>query len=193
MTTLKDMLSEVSALPDIISMEIDGQPPGHRRRERRSDARGRPTCIKNSALRWSRCTRRTVGQLFRLYVVFSLDKEGLFVTVTSGSIDNRDIYRSLTPADLCRRLVRAGDTGHVRPHPAGPSGPPAAGALRRLAPGHLSAQEGLRPSTSECPAFPRNTTLRRSRARACSRYPWAPCTRASSSPATSGSAWRASP
>ncbi len=94
MTSLKEILSSISALPDIVSMNIEGN--------------SLDVVVESYALapvaeyvhekyRASLVTMHAVevSGAFRIYVVFSLDSEGLFVTVSSNV--ERNIYRSLTP------------------------------------------------------------------------------------------------
>jgi len=96
MTTLKEVVKEVSALPDILSMDIAGN-------SLNIDVEG--NALEPVAAYISRkygaslvtmhaTDERSTRGAFRLYVVFSLDKEGLFITVTSNT---SGVYRSLTP------------------------------------------------------------------------------------------------
>ena len=97
MTTLKDVLSEVSALPEIISMEIEGN---HLEIVVESDALTPVSSFVFKKFGASLVTMHAADfkeDGFRLYVIFSLDKDDLFVTVTSR-VDDNGIYRSLTPA-----------------------------------------------------------------------------------------------
>ena len=97
MTTLKDVLNAVSALPEIISMEIKGN---HLEIAVESDALTPVSSFVFKRFDASLVTMHAVDLVekgFHLYVIFSLDKDDLFVTVTSR-VDDNDIYRSLTPA-----------------------------------------------------------------------------------------------
>lgn len=97
MTTLKDVLSAVSALPEIISMEIKGN---HLEIAVESDALTPVSSFVFKKFDASLVTMHAVDFVekgFHLYVVFSLGRDDLFVTVTSR-VDDNDIYRSLTPA-----------------------------------------------------------------------------------------------
>ena len=97
MTILKDVLSEVSALPEIISMEIVGN---NLDIVVESDALTPVSAFVFKKFNASLVTMHAADfkeDGFRLYVIFSLDKDDLFVTITSR-VDDNGIYRSLTPA-----------------------------------------------------------------------------------------------
>ena len=98
MTTLMEILKAVSALPDILSMDI---------KENilevivESDALAPMASYVYKKFNTDLVTMhaadyRSAGDGFRIYVVFSLEKEDLFVAIRT-SIDEKCIYRSLTP------------------------------------------------------------------------------------------------
>lgn len=98
MTSPKAILNAVSALPDIVSMKIEDNDLYI---VVESDALAPVAAYVHKKYGASLVTmhaadeRSTVGA-FRLYVVFSLDREGFFVTIISN-VDDRGVYRSLTP------------------------------------------------------------------------------------------------
>ena len=94
MTTLKDVRNSVSALPDIISLEIRGNCLDILVE---SEALAPVASYVYKKFGASLVTEHAadLGPM-RVYAVFSLNKEGLFVTVMSD-IEDRHVYRSLTP------------------------------------------------------------------------------------------------
>jgi Ni,Fe-hydrogenase III large subunit/Ni,Fe-hydrogenase III component G len=98
MTALKDVIKAVSALPEIVSMDIKGN--------------GLEIVVEDDALApvafyiykkfdadlvtMHAVDYRSTEEGFRIYVVFSLEKEDLFVTIRSR-VDEKGIFRSLTP------------------------------------------------------------------------------------------------
>jgi Ni,Fe-hydrogenase III large subunit/Ni,Fe-hydrogenase III component G len=98
MTTLKEILNAVSALPDIRSMDIIGN---SLEIVAESDALAPVASyvyrkFNADLITLHAADYRNAGEGFRLYVVFSLEKADLFVTIRSN-VGEKCIFRSLTP------------------------------------------------------------------------------------------------